>query len=165
MPTRIAFQVSSGTDSRVIIDSVGAEKLLGHGDMLYVPPGVSHPQRLHGAFVGDAETDRITDYLRSTGETDYVDGITVKQAPETLGAFGAADAADAKEDADPLYGEAIAIVLQTGKASISSVQRQLRIGYNRAARMIEDMQEQGIVSEPVNGVRKVLAAPPPVKDN
>lgn len=162
VPTRIAFQVSSGTDSRVIIDGVGAEKLLGHGDMLYVPPGASHPQRLHGAFVGDAETDRITNYLRSTGEPEYISGITVKQDPETLGAFGAAEAAEAaeaKEDADPLYAEAVEIVLQTGKASISSVQRQLRIGYNRAARMIEDMQEQGIVSEPINGVRKVLAAP------
>lgn len=164
VPTRIAFQVSSGTDSRVIIDSVGAEKLLGHGDMLYVPPGVSHPQRLHGAFVGDAETDRITDYLRSTAEPDYINGITGKQAPETLGAFGAAEAAESKEDADPLYEEAVNIVLQTGKASISSVQRQLRIGYNRAARMIEDMQEQGIVSEPVNGIRKVLGAPKPKTD-
>ncbi len=159
VPTRIAFQVSSGTDSRVIIDSVGAEKLLGHGDMLFVPPGAGHPQRLHGAFVGDAETDRITDFLRSSGEPNYIDGITNKQDPETLGAFGAAEAADSKEDADPLYEEAIEIVLTTGKASISSVQRQLRIGYNRAARMIEDMQEQGIVSEPVNGVRKVLGAP------
>ncbi|PID66511.1 MAG: cell division protein FtsK [Gammaproteobacteria bacterium] len=156
VPTRIAFQVSSGTDSRVIIDSVGAEKLLGHGDMLYVPPGASHPQRLHGAFVGDAETDRVTNYLRSMGEPDYIAGITIKQDPETLGAFGAAEVAEAKEDADPLYEEAVQIVLETGKASISSVQRQLRIGYNRAARMIEDMQEQGIVSEPVNGVRKVL---------
>ncbi|MGY0399492.1 MAG: DNA translocase FtsK [Ostreibacterium sp.] len=161
VPTRIAFQVSSGTDSRVIIDSVGAEKLLGHGDMLYVPPGASHPQRLHGAFVGDAETDRITDFLRSMGEPDYIESITSKQDPGNLGAFGAAEAAGAKEDADPLYEEAIQIVLQTGKASISSVQRQLRIGYNRAARMIEDMQEQGIVSEPVNGIRKVLAAPLP----
>ncbi len=160
VPTRIAFQVSSGTDSRVIIDSVGAEKLLGHGDMLFVPPGAGHPQRLHGAFVGDAETDRITNFLRETGEPDYIEGITSKQAPETLGAFGAAEAG-AKEDADPLYEEAIEIVLTTGKASISSVQRQLRIGYNRAARMIEDMQAQGIVSEPVNGVRKVLGAPRP----
>ncbi len=158
VPTRVAFQVSSGTDSRVIIDGVGAEKLLGHGDMLYVPPGASHPQRLHGAFVGDAETDRITNYLRSTAEPDYIAGITTKQNPETLGAFGAAEAADSKEDADPLYEEAVQIVLETGKASISSVQRQLRIGYNRAARMIEDMQEQGIVSEPINGVRKVLGA-------
>ncbi len=156
VPTRLAFQVSSGTDSRVIIDSVGAEKLLGHGDMLYVPPGASHPQRLHGAFVGDAETDRITDYLRSTGEPDYIAGITQKQAPETLGAFGAAEAADSKVELDPLYDDAVAVVLETGKASISSVQRHLRIGYNRAARMIEDMQTRGIVSEPVNGVRKVL---------
>ncbi|MBS9781326.1 MAG: DNA translocase FtsK 4TM domain-containing protein [Gammaproteobacteria bacterium] len=158
VPTRVAFQVSSGTDSRVIIDGVGAEKLLGHGDMLYVPPGASHPQRLHGAFVGDAETDRITNYLRSTGEPDYIAGITTKQDPETLGAFGAAEAAESKDDADPLYEEAVQVVLESGKASISSVQRQLRIGYNRAARMIEDMQEQGIVSEPVNGIRKVLGA-------
>lgn len=160
VPTRIAFQVSSGTDSRVIIDGVGAEKLLGHGDMLYVPPGAGHPQRLHGAFVGDAETDRITDFIRSMGEPDYIDGIIAKQNPETLGAYGAAEAAEAKDDADELYPEAIQIVLETGKASISSVQRHLRIGYNRAARMIEDMQEQGIVSEPVNGVRKVLGPPP-----
>lgn len=132
--------------------------------MLYVPPGAGHPNRLHGAFVNDSETDRITEFLRSTGEPDYIHGITGKQDPETLGAFGAAEAADAKEDADPLYEDAINIVLTTGKASISSVQRQLRIGYNRAARMIEDMQEQGIVSEPVNGVRKVLASPPPKED-
>lgn len=157
VPTRIAFQVSSGTDSRVIIDGVGAEKLLGHGDMLYVPPGAGHPQRLHGAFIGDSETDRITDFIRSMGEPDYIEGITAKQSPETLGAYGAAEA---KEDADELYPEAVQIVLETGKASISSVQRHLRIGYNRAARMIEDMQEQGIVSEPVNGVRKVLGPPP-----
>lgn len=156
VPTRIAFQVSSGTDSRVIIDGVGAEKLLGHGDMLYVPPGASHPQRFHGAFVGDAETDRITHYLRSTADPQYIDGITGKQDPESLGAFGAAEAASSKDDADPLYEEAVEFVLQSGKASISSVQRQLRIGYNRAARMIEDMQEQGIVSAPNNGVRKVL---------
>ncbi len=156
VPTRIAFQVSSGTDSRVIIDTVGAEKLLGHGDMLFVPPGASHPQRLHGAFVGDAETDRITDYLRSTGEPDYLPGLTGKQDPETLGAFGAAEASEAKHELDPLYDDAVAVVRETGKASISSVQRHLRIGYNRAARMIEDMQNQGVVSEPVNGVRKVL---------
>ena len=160
VPTRIAFQVSSGTDSRVIIDGVGAEKLLGHGDMLYVPPGASHPQRLHGAFVGDSETDRITAFLRSTGEPNYIKEIIRKQALETLGAYGAAEVSEAKEDADPLYEEAIQIVLQTGKASISSVQRQLRIGYNRAARMIEDMQEQGIISEPINGVRKVLVSAP-----
>jgi len=160
VPTRIAFQVSSGTDSRVIIDSVGAEKLLGHGDMLYVPPGAGHPQRLHGAFVNDSETDRITNFLRQSGEPDYINGITSKQDPDTLGAYGAAEAAEAKEDADPLYEEAIEFVLSSGKASISSVQRQLRIGYNRAARMIEDMQEQGIVSEPVNGVRKVLGKTP-----
>ncbi len=161
VPTRIAFQVSSAIDSRTIIDSVGAETLLGHGDMLFVPPGVSQPQRLHGAFVNDKETDRITNFLRETGEPDYINGITAKQDPETLGAYGAADVGEAKEDADPLYDDAIEIVTTTGKASISSVQRQLRIGYNRAARMIEDMQEQGIVSEPKNGVRRVLVAPPP----
>lgn len=158
VPTRIAFQVSSKVDSRTIIDGMGAENLLGHGDMLYVPPGVSHPQRLHGAFVSDEETDRITTFLRATGEPDYINGITAKQDPETLGAFGAADV-EAKEDADPLYEEAVELVLTSGKASISSVQRQLRIGYNRAARMIEDMEQQGIVSEPINGIRKVLGAP------
>ncbi|MPV85303.1 DNA translocase FtsK [Ostreibacterium oceani] len=158
VPTRIAFQVSSKVDSRTIIDGQGAEYLLGHGDMLYVPPGVSHPQRLHGAFVDDAETDRVTDFIRAQAEPNYINSITAKQDPASLGAFGASEAAD-KEDADPLYPEAIEIVLTSGKASISSVQRQLRIGYNRAARMIEDMQAQGIVSEPVNGVRKVLGPP------
>lgn len=155
VPTRIAFQVSSKVDSRTIIDGMGAENLLGHGDMLYVPPGVSHPKRLHGAFVSDEETDRVTTFLRTTGEPDYINGITAKQDPETLGAFGAAEV-EAREDADPLYEEAVQIVISTGKASISSVQRQLRIGYNRAARMIEEMEQQGIVSEPINGIRKVL---------
>lgn len=155
VPTRIAFQVSSGTDSKVIIDTVGAQNLLGNGDMLYVPAGSSHPNRLHGAFVNDQETDRITDFIRSTGEPDYINSITDTQAPEDLGAFGAADVEKSDSD-DPLYSDAVEIVLTSGKASISSVQRQLRIGYNRAARMIEQMQADGIVSEPVNGVRKVL---------
>lgn len=158
IPTRIAFQVSSKIDSRTILDQMGAEALLGQGDMLYLPPGTGYPQRIHGAFVSDQEVHRVVDYLKSQGEPNYIEGILTNEAEEGGADFleGAAGGAEA----DPLYDEAVAIVLKTRRASISSVQRQLRIGYNRAARLIEDMERAGLVSAmQSNGNREVLAPP------
>jgi S-DNA-T family DNA segregation ATPase FtsK/SpoIIIE len=154
IPTRIAFQVSSKIDSRTILDQMGAEALLGQGDMLYLPPGTGLPQRVHGAFVSDAEVHRVVDYLKALGEPDYIEGML--DSPEEAGE-GGAEFGEAAE-ADPLYDQAVAYVLKTRRASISSVQRQLRIGYNRAARMIEDMERAGLVSSmQSNGNRDVLA--------
>jgi len=154
IPTRIAFQVSSKIDSRTILDQMGAEALLGQGDMLYLPPGSGMPQRVHGAFVSDNEVHRVVDYLKSLGEPEYIEGVL--ESPEESaegGEFGEAGA-----EADPLYDQAVAYVLKSRRASISSVQRQLRIGYNRAARMIEDMERAGLVSSmQSNGNRDVLA--------
>ncbi|MGF6601014.1 S-DNA-T family DNA segregation ATPase FtsK/SpoIIIE [Paraburkholderia sp. GAS448] len=156
IPTRVAFQVSSKIDSRTILDQMGAESLLGQGDMLFLPPGTGYPQRVHGAFVEDEEVHRIVEYLKQFGEPQYEEGIL--DGPTTEGAapdlFG--DAPDA--EADPLYDEAVAFVVRTRRASISSVQRQLRIGYNRAARLVEQMETAGLVSPMgINGSREVLA--------
>ncbi|TDN66867.1 DNA translocase FtsK [Paraburkholderia sp. BL10I2N1] len=156
IPTRVAFQVSSKIDSRTILDQMGAESLLGQGDMLFLPPGTGYPQRVHGAFVEDEEVHRIVEYLKQFGEPQYEEGIL--DGPATEGAapdlFG--DAPDA--EADPLYDEAVAFVVRTRRASISSVQRQLRIGYNRAARLVEQMETAGLVSPMgINGSREVLA--------
>jgi S-DNA-T family DNA segregation ATPase FtsK/SpoIIIE len=154
IPTRIAFQVSSKIDSRTILDQMGAEALLGQGDMLYLPPGTGLPQRVHGAFVSDAEVHRVVDYLKSLGEPEYIEGVleSLEEAGEGGGEFGET------AEADPLYDQAVAYVLKTRRASISSVQRQLRVGYNRAARMIEDMERAGLVSSmQSNGNRDVLA--------
>ena len=156
IPTRVAFQVSSKIDSRTILDQMGAEALLGQGDMLYQPPGTSYPQRIHGAFVSDAEVHRVVQHLKMQGEPNYIEDIL------TGGAEDGAEAGELGEsnggEADPLYDEAIAIVMKTRRASISSVQRQLRIGYNRAARLIEEMERAGLVSSmQSNGNREVLA--------
>jgi S-DNA-T family DNA segregation ATPase FtsK/SpoIIIE len=157
IPTRVAFQVSSKVDSRTILDHMGAEALLGQGDMLYQPPGTGYPQRVHGAFVSDSEVHRVVEYLKSLGEPDYIEGIL------TGGEGGEGEGGEAGEgggggEADPLYDEAVAIVLRTRRASISAVQRHLRIGYNRAARLIEDMERAGLVSPmQSNGNREVLA--------
>ncbi|MFN3716028.1 MAG: DNA translocase FtsK [Thiobacillus sp.] len=154
IPTRIAFQVSSKIDSRTILDQMGAEALLGQGDMLYLPPGSGVPSRVHGAFVSDAEVHRVVDYLKALGEPDYIEGVleSPEESGEGGGEYGAAGA-----EADPLYDQAVAYVLKSRRASISSVQRQLRIGYNRAARMIEDMERAGLVSSmQSNGNRDVL---------
>lgn len=155
IPTRVAFQVSSKIDSRTILDQMGAEALLGQGDMLYQPPGTSYPQRIHGAFVSDAEVHRVVDYLKLQGEPNYIEGI-LTGATEEGGELG--EASESGGEADPLYDEAVAIVLKTRRASISSVQRQLRIGYNRAARLIEEMERSGLVSAmQSNGNREVIA--------
>ncbi len=156
IPTRVAFQVSSKIDSRTILDQMGAEALLGQGDMLYQPPGTSNPQRIHGAFVSDQEVHRVVDYLKTLGEPNYIEGILTGETEENGDAgFSAGESGG---EADPLYDEAVAIVLKTRRASISSVQRQLRIGYNRAARLIEDMERAGLVSAmQSNGNREVLA--------
>jgi len=155
IPTRVAFQVSSKIDSRTILDKMGAEALLGQGDMLYQPPGTTYPQRIHGAFVSDQEVHRVVEQIKSLGEPNYIEGILNAVAEEgaEMGASG-----EGGGEADPLYDEAVAIVLKTRRASISSVQRQLRIGYNRAARLIEDMERAGLVSAmQSNGNREVLA--------
>ena len=164
IPTRIAFQVSSRIDSRTILDQMGAEQLLGHGDMLFMPPGTSIPERVHGAFVDDHEVHAVVDYLKSLGEPDYVDDILdasqVTTDGMTINAAGIPE--EAQSDTDELYDQAVALVTESRRASISSVQRQLRIGYNRAARIIEEMEASGVVSPPEhNGLREVLAPPPP----
>jgi S-DNA-T family DNA segregation ATPase FtsK/SpoIIIE len=158
IPTRIAFQVSSKIDSRTILDQMGAETLLGQGDMLYLPPGTGYPLRVHGAFVADEEVHHVVEFLKTTGEPDYIEGI-LQGGPDEGGSDedGAAHASGDTES-DPLYDEAVAFVLKSRRASISSVQRQLRIGYNRAARLIEQMEASGLVSGmETNGNRTVLA--------
>ncbi len=160
IPTRIAFQVSSKVDSRTILDQQGAEALLGQGDMLYLPPGTGLPNRVHGAFVSDGEVHRVVEYLKGLGQPDYIEGI-LESPEESFEGGGGEGGGDA--EADPLYDEAVAIVLKTRRASISAVQRHLRIGYNRAARMIEAMEKAGLVSamQP-NGNREVIA---PAREN
>jgi len=154
IPTRVAFQVSSKVDSRTILDQMGAESLLGQGDMLYLPPGTGYPQRVHGAFVADAEVHRVVEYLKSRGAPQYIEGI-LEGGEEENGEGGAAEESDA--ELDPLYDQAVEIVLKSRRASISLVQRHLRIGYNRAARLIEAMERDGLVSSmQTNGNREVL---------
>ena len=160
IPTRIAFQVSSRVDSRTILDQMGAEQLLGHGDMLYLPPGTGLPQRVHGAFVDDHEVPRVVDYLRQTGAPDYIDDVLAEPCEESDGVEDA-DNGGRGGESDPLYDEAVRIVTESRRASVSGVQRRLRIGYNRAARLVEEMERAGVVG-PVqtNGSREVLAPPP-----
>lgn len=158
IPTRIAFQVSSKIDSRTILDQMGAESLLGQGDMLFLPPGSGYPQRIHGAFVTDEEVHAIVDYLKATGEPNYIDGLLTGEAEASADEAKESKSSRTEEGDDPLYNDAIAIVLKTRKATISSVQRHLRIGYNRAARMIDQMEADGMVSAmESNGNRTVLA--------
>jgi S-DNA-T family DNA segregation ATPase FtsK/SpoIIIE len=154
VPTRVAFQVSSKVDSRTILDQMGAESLLGQGDLLYLPPGTGMPTRVHGAYVGDAEVHRVVEALKKQGEAQYIDGIL--DEPEVADANGGG-AEGVSGEADPLYDQAVQIVLQNKRASISLVQRHLRIGYNRAARLIEDMERAGLVSSMAsNGNREIL---------
>ncbi len=158
IPARIAFQVSSKIDSRTILDQMGAEQLLGHGDMLYLPAGTSLPVRIHGAYVSDEEVHHVANFLRSQGEPNYLEEITQEADPGDADIPGL----DSGEEADPLYDQAIAIVTESRKASISYVQRRLKVGYNRAARMIEQMEAAGVVSQVQgNGTREVIAPPPP----
>lgn len=161
VPTRLSFMVQSKVDSRTILGEGGAEQLLGHGDMLFLPPGGGVPTRVHGAFVSDGEVHRVAADWKSRGEPVYIDSITRADDDLDLGAFGAQDSGDGQES-DALYDEAVRFVTESRKASISAVQRKLRIGYNRAARMIENMEATGVVSEmSSNGSREVIAPPPP----
>ena len=159
--SRVAFQVASKMDSRVILDQGGAEQLLGKGDMLYLAPGTSIPQRVHGAFVGDDEVQRVADDWRQRGKADYLDDVT-KEEGAVVGMPGIVSDEDEDGEKDELYDEAVAFVAQSRRASISAVQRRLRVGYNRAARIIETMEESGVVSPmATNGNREVLIPPPP----
>ncbi len=165
VPTRIAFQVSSKVDSRTILDQGGAEQLLGHGDMLYLPPGSGVPNRVHGAFCSDEEVHRVVADWKRRGQPLYINGLLDEggQTPVTAGELQAG-LSDQDEESDALYDEAVHYVTQSRRASISSVQRKLRIGYNRAARLIETMEAAGVVTEMgTNGQREVLA-PPPAED-
>ena len=158
IPTRIGFQVSTKIDSRTILDQGGAEQLLGYGDMLYLPPGVGVPVRVHGAFVGDDEVHRVVSDWKERAGPNYVDEI-VSSSQETgpIAGWSGSETSTSSEDADELYDEAVNFVLESRRASISAVQRKLRIGYNRAARLIETMEEAGLISEmSSNGSREVL---------
>jgi S-DNA-T family DNA segregation ATPase FtsK/SpoIIIE len=157
IPTRIAFQVSSKIDSRTILDQMGAEALLGMGDMLYMPPGTGLPVRVHGAFVSDEEVHRVVDHLKAQGEPNYIEGILEGGVMEDGGDGAVAGEGAGGGEADALYDQAVAIVLKNRRASISLVQRHLRIGYNRAARLLEQMEQSGVVSTmQSNGNRDIL---------
>lgn len=162
IPSRIAFQVSAKVDSRTILDQMGAENLLGNGDMLYIPPGSSSPIRVHGAFVSDDEVNAVSGDLQSKSQPVFIDEVTTGQLETPIPGETPSSDGDGDSESDPLFDEAVALVTESRNASISSVQRKLRIGYNRAARIVEKMEEIGIVGElESNGKREVLAPPPP----
>ena len=161
IPSRIAFQVSSKVDSRTILDQMGADQLLGDGDMLYLPPGTSLPERIHGAFVSDEDVHKVVAFLKQKGTPAYLDEVTRDPDGDKSVIPGLEPLSSKEGELDPLYDEAIAIVTQTRKASISYLQRRLKIGYNRAARIIEEMENSGVVSAVLsNGSREVIAPPP-----
>ena len=159
IPTRISFKVSSKTDSRTILDQSGAEQLLGMGDMLYMTPGISHLTRVHGAFVEDSEIFRVVDHLKKNSDPNYLAGILSPQNEST----GSQDSGYVNDELDPLFDEAVQIVTSTRRASISSLQRRMRIGYNRAARIIEDMEASGIVSSMNSAGNREVLAPEPIE--
>jgi S-DNA-T family DNA segregation ATPase FtsK/SpoIIIE len=163
IPTRIAFQVSSRVDSRTILDQMGAENLLGHGDMLYLPPGTGMPNRIHGAFVSDQEVHKVVAHLKSRGSPNYVQEIISGPSEDEPSDFlGGGASNNQGDESDELYDQAVRIVTESRRASVSGVQRRLKIGYNRAARMIEDMERAGVVGAlQSNGTREVFAPPPP----
>ena len=163
IPCRIAFQVSSKVDSRTILDQMGAENLLGHGDMLFLPPGTSVPIRVHGAFVDDHEVHKVVKDIKSRGGPNYINDITLDQGGGDVASIPGLE--PVSDDADPLYDEAVRIVTETRKTSISYIQRRLKIGYNRAARIVEEMEASGLVGPlEANGSREILAGPPPPVD-
>ncbi|WP_369586414.1 DNA translocase FtsK [Kingella oralis] len=156
IPTRIAFQVSSKIDSRTVLDQMGAENLLGQGDMLFLPPGTGYPQRVHGAFVADEEVHRVVDYLKQFGEPDYVEEILSPEQAEFN--FDGSPNSGSSSEKDPLFDQAVEVIVRTQKATISSLQRHLRIGYNKAATIIDQLEAEGIVSAADHsGKRKILA--------
>ncbi|MED5238363.1 MAG: DNA translocase FtsK 4TM domain-containing protein [Pseudomonadota bacterium] len=163
VPSRIGFQVSSKIDSRTVLDQGGAEQLLGHGDMLYLPGGTSVPERVHGAFVSDEEVHRVCDDWRKRGEPNYLEEILDGGADLSAPMPGMESAGGGDDENDPLYDEAVAYVTQSRRASISSVQRKLKIGYNRAARLVEAMEMAGVVTEAGNNGQREVIAPPPVE--
>ncbi len=164
IPTRVAFQVSARVDSRTVLDQMGAEQLLGHGDMLYLPPGTSIPQRVHGAFVDDHEVHRVVSFLKQLGKPDYIKNILQDPGEPIPGIDPEPRGGGDVEDQDPLFDEAVQFVVESRRASISGVQRRFKIGYNRAARMVEEMERIGLVGPAeTNGNREVLA-PVPVDD-
>ena len=159
IPTRVSFKVSSKTDSRTILDQAGAEQLLGMGDMLYMAPGIAHLTRVHGAFVEDSEILRVVKHLKKNSNPNYLDGIlNPKSEP-----VGDNDPGQNSGELDPLFDEAVQIVTSTRRASISSLQRRMRIGYNRAARIIEDMEISGIVSSMNSAGNRDVLAPEPIE--
>ncbi|MDP2770379.1 MAG: DNA translocase FtsK, partial [Giesbergeria sp.] len=156
IPTRIAFSVGSKIDSRTILDQMGAEALLGMGDMLYMASGTGLPIRVHGAFVSDEEVHRVVNYLKQQGEPDYIEGVLEGGTVDGDGDLNSEGGGDGGEK-DPMYDQAVEVVLKDRKASISYVQRKLRIGYNRSARLLEDMENAGLVSSlTTSGQREVL---------
>jgi S-DNA-T family DNA segregation ATPase FtsK/SpoIIIE len=159
VPTRISFKVSSKTDSRTILDQSGAEQLLGMGDMLYMAPSISHLNRVHGAYVDDAEISRVVKHLKANSEPNYLAGVLNPQQGMASSSEGGASPSG---ELDPLYDEAVQIVTSTRRASISSLQRRMRIGYNRAARIIEDMEASGVVSSMNSAGNRQVLAPEPI---
>ena len=158
IPCRIAFQVSAKVDSRTILDQMGAEQLLGHGDMLFLPPGSSNPERVHGAFVSDEEVHKVVSNLKSLGSPEYNEDIL--RGPNEGGADAIPGLDTPSNEMDPLYDEAVRIVIETRKSSISYIQRRLKVGYNRAARIVEEMEKSGLVGPlESNGSREILIPP------
>jgi S-DNA-T family DNA segregation ATPase FtsK/SpoIIIE len=164
VPTRISFQVSSRIDSRTILDQGGAETLLGNGDMLFLPSGTSIPIRAHGAFVDDHEVHRVVEFLKQTAPPNYLEEITRESSDNDNFGMGGGDNSGGNSETDALYDEAVRFVTESRKASISSVQRRFKVGYNRAATMIEDMEAAGVVSAAESNGSRVVLAPPPVRD-